>query len=201
MIKIYGNPRSSAGRCFVLLEELGLPYEVVPLDMRAREHKSPEFLKLNPNGKVPVLVDDDFVIWESTAINHYLCEKYGPNLLGSGPQNKGLVQQWSTWSVGELQVPLLDCVMELYFKPEGERDMGWVDRRRRDALPLLTILDRAIGSKSFLVGQEFSVADINVASVMNLALMFGVPLDGTPNLQRWLNAIKDRPSFRKFGEK
>lgn len=201
MLKIYGSPRSSAGRCFVLLEELGLKYEVVPLDMRAREHKSPDFMKLNPNGKVPVLVDGDFVIWESVAINAYLCEKYAPNLLGMGPRNKGLVQQWSTWSVVELQPPLIDCLIQLMFVPDEKRDMSLVDRQRKKAKPFLAVLDREIGSKTYLVGQQFSVADINVASVANLALGVGVDLGGFPNLTRWLAAIKDRPSFRKFGEK
>lgn len=198
MIKIYGSPRSSAGRCFVLLEELGLKYETVAIDMRAREHKSPDFLKLNPNGKVPVLKDGDFVVWESVAINHYLCEKYRPSLLGTGPENRALVQQWNVWSVVECQPPLIDMLIQLIFVPEERRDMALVERSRKKALPLLEVLDKGIGNKTYLVGEEFTVADINAASVANLALAFGLPLP--PNLSRWMTMMKSRPSFQKFAE-
>jgi len=200
MIKIWGIPQSSAGRCFVLLEELGLPYEVQPLDMRAKAHKSPEFLKLNPNGKVPVLMDGDFTIWESVAINHYLCEKHRPSLLGTGPMMKGLVQQWNVWAVVELQPPLIEMLIQLVFVPEERRDMALVEKSRKEALPFLAVLDKGIGNKPYLAGEEFTVADINVASVVNVALALGINLDDKPNLMRWLKSVKSRPSFKKFSE-
>jgi glutathione S-transferase len=200
MLKIYGSPRSSAGRCFVMLEELGVPYEVMPMDMRARQHKSPEFLKLNPNGKVPVLLDGDFVIWESIAINHYLCEKYRPSLLGTGPQNRALIQQWNTWCMVDLQPPLIDMLIQLIFVPEERRDMALVERSRKKALPYLDVLEKGIGNKTYLVGEEFSVADINAGSVANLALALGISLGDKPNLSRWVKMLKSRPSFQKFAE-
>ncbi len=169
--------------------------------MRAKQHKSPEFLKLNPNGKVPVLTDGDFVIWESVAINHYLCEKYRPSLLGTGPENKGLVQQWSVWSMVDLQPPLIDCLIQLLFVPEERRDLTLIERSKKKAQPYLDVLDRAIGNKTYIVGEQFSVADINAASVANIALALGLPLGDKPNLMRWLTALKARPSFAKFGEK
>ncbi|MES2962695.1 MAG: glutathione S-transferase family protein [Bdellovibrionota bacterium] len=200
MLKIYGSPRSSAGRCFVLLEELGVPYEVAPMDMRARQHKSPEFLKLNPNGKVPVLVDEDFVVWESVAINHYLCEKYRPSLLGSGPRTRALVQQWSVWSMVECQPPLIDMLIQLLFVPEERRDYALIERSRKKALPFLDVLDKGIGNKTYLVGHELTVADFNVGSVANLALALGISLGDKPNVMRWVSMLKERPSFKKFAE-
>lgn len=200
MIKIYGSPRSSAGRCFVLLEELGVPYEVAPLDMRAREHKSPEFLKLNPNGKVPVLVDGDFVIWESIAINHYLCEKYRPSLLGNGPRVRGQVQQWSVWAMVDFQPPLIDMLIQLVFVPEERRDMALVERSRKKVPGLMQILEKGIGNKTYAVGQELTVADFNLASVVNVAVALGMPLDSTPNVKRWFAMMKSRPSFQKFAD-
>ena len=80
MVEIYGSPRSSASRCFIVLEELGIPYKAMPIDMSNREHRSDAYLLLNPNGKIPCVNDDGFVIWESLAINHYLVEKYKPAL-------------------------------------------------------------------------------------------------------------------------
>src|SRR3989344_9118391 len=123
MIKIYGAPRSSAGRCFWLLEELALPYQAMPVDMRNKEHKSEAFLKLNPNGKVPALVDGDVVLWESIAINHYLADKYRPELLGKTPVERGLEQQWSTWSMVDLQPPLVDLIIQMVLTTEEKRNV------------------------------------------------------------------------------
>ncbi|MCB0362836.1 MAG: glutathione S-transferase [Bdellovibrionales bacterium] len=112
MVAIYGSPRSSSGRCFWCLEEIGIEYENKPINFREKQHKSPEYLKLNPNGKVPVLVDGDFVIWESLAINFYLAEAYKPQLLGSDIQHRGLVHQWSIWALADLQPPLIEAFIQ-----------------------------------------------------------------------------------------
>src|SRR5687767_5881522 len=112
MIKIYGSPHSSGGRCYWTLEELGLSYERVKIDMRSKEHKSPSYLNLNPNGKVPVMVDDDFVLWESAAINSYLAEKHRPELLGRTLQERALVQQWTLWAMVDLQPPHVDLLIQ-----------------------------------------------------------------------------------------
>ena len=90
MIMLYGSVRSSAARCYWCLEEIGVAYKGVPVDMKANEHKSENFLKINPNGKVPALVDDQIQLFESMAINFYLAEKYKPSLLGSSIAEKAL---------------------------------------------------------------------------------------------------------------
>lgn len=132
MIQIYGSPRTSAGRCYLLLEELGISYQEVPIDMMGKkEHKGEAFLKLNPNGKVPCLVDDGFVLWESLAINSYLTEKYNPALLGSNLQEKALVQQWSIWALGDLQAPMVDILIQLFFVPEEKRDQTLIKKVKK----------------------------------------------------------------------
>lgn len=199
MIKIYGSPRSSSGRCYLMLEEIGVPYKAVPLDMmEKREHKSEAYLKLNPNGKVPCLIDEDFVIWESMAINFYLAEKYKPELLGKTPQEKGHVLQWSTWSQVELQPPMVDILIQMWFTPEDKRNMSIVSQAQDKIPPMMQILDKALAGKSYLVGEKFTLADINVSSVVNIALGLKFPLDGYENINFWMNRIKERPSFQKF---
>lgn len=200
MIQIYGSPRSSAGRCFLLLEELGLPYQHMPLDMSKKEHKSPDFLKLNPNGKVPCLVDDGFVIWESLAINSYLAEKHRPELLGKTPQEKGLIQQWSLWALLELQAPMVDILIQMFFVPEERRDQAHIAKSREKIGPALTILDKALAHKKYLVGERLTLADINMASVVNIAPSLQIPLEGHANVLSWYGAMKDRPAFQKFVE-
>lgn len=200
MLKIYGVPRSSSGRCFVMLEELGLPYENVPLDMRTKEHKSEAFLKLNPNGKVPVLVDGDFVIWESTAINSYLADKHKPELLGKTPAERGAQQQWSTWAMVDLQPPLVEILIQMVFVPEEKRSMAVIEKAREKVPPMLAILDQALTGKDYILGTEVSVADFNLASVVNIAQTFEFDFKPYPAVSAWLERMLSRPSFQKVGE-
>lgn len=198
MIYIYGSPKSSSGRVYWMLEELGLSYEAVKLNMRDKEHKSAAFLKLNPNGKIPCLKDGDFVIWESTAINHYLADKYSPALLGSSPENRGLVQQWSIWSMLELQKPLIDIFIQKIFVPEDKRDYGLIEKNEKICLPLLSILDSELESKKYIVGESFTVADLNLATVVRIASAIQMDISTFKNIQVWLSGLMDRPAFQKY---
>jgi glutathione S-transferase len=181
------------------MEELGVPYEVMPLDMMTkREHKSEEFLKLNPNGKVPCLVDGDFVLWESLAINHYLCEKFKPALLGTTLEEKALVQQWSIWALGDLQEPLVEILIQMVFMPAEKRDMAVVEKARARVPGLLTILDKGLAGHSQVVRDTFTVADLNLVSVVGLALNLGFDLAAYPNIGKWFATIKERPSVKKY---
>jgi glutathione S-transferase len=201
MIQIYGSPRSSAGRCFLMLEECGLPYEVMPLDMMGKkEHKSEQFLKLNPNGKVPCLVDNGFVLWESAAIVHYLAEKCKPSMLGTTPQDKALVNQWSFWSMTEAQPPLVDILIQRVFVPEGKRDLALIARREQQVPVLFEVLEKALTKKKYLVGESYSVADVMVGSVMNFAMGLQLDLSQYPNIKSWLTEMKSRPAWMKFAE-
>jgi glutathione S-transferase len=200
MVKIYGVPRSSSGRCFLILEELGIPYENPPLDMRNKEHKSEAFLKLNPNGKVPVLVDGDFVIWESIAINNYLCDKHKPELLGRTPEERGRQQQWSTWAMVDFQPPLVEIIVQMLFTPEEKRSMAAVERAREKVPPMLKILDQALAGKDYILGKSISVADFNLASVVNIAYGFEFDMKPYAAIAAWMEKMRSRPSFKKVAE-
>lgn len=199
-VKIYGVPKSSSGRCFMMLEELGIPYENPPLDMRAKEHKSESFLKLNPNGKVPVLIDGDFVIWESIAINSYLADKHKPELLGKTPTERGVQQQWSTWAMVDLQPPLVEILVQMIFTPEEKRNMTAVEKAREKVPGMLAILETALKGKDYVLGKDISVADFNLASVVSLAQMFEFDFKPYPAVSAWLKRMGERPSFKKVME-
>lgn len=201
MIQIYGSARSSAGRCFVMLEECGLHYEVMPLDMMVkREHKSEDFLKLNPNGKVPCMVDDGFVLWESAAIVQYLAEKHKPEMMGANLTEKALVQQWAFWTMTEAQPPMVDILVQKLFVPEGKKDLALIARREQQIPGLLEVLEKSLTGKKYLVGNKYSVADLMAASAANIAL--GLQLDMTqfPNIKAWLSEIKSRPAWVKLAQ-
>ena len=199
-ISIYGSPMTSARRCYWALEELGLSYRRLTLDVCRKEHRDASFLKLNPNGKGPCLTDGDFAIWESMAINHYLCEKYGrasDSWLGRTHEESGVIQQWSFWAISELQKPLMDMLVQMHLVPEGRRDMVLCERSKRTALPMLQILDGALADRLYLAGDRFTLADINVASVGAMNLMCGNDLSKLPRLNAWLKACIDRPAYQR----
>ncbi len=195
MLVIYGSYASSAGRCFWLLEELGIPYEQKILNFTEKEHKSSEYLTLNPNGKVPTLVDDDFVLWESFAINNYLVEKYRPELFGFTLQERALVHQWTYWSQAHVQPYFTDILMT---KRYGSSDEKIIADAETKVAPFLKIFDDYMNEKEYVVGGRFTLADINVGSVMNLGRSLEVDFDNYPNIERWLNKLKSRPAYQKF---
>lgn len=200
MIKIYGSPRSSAGRVYWMLEEAGVAYERVPLDMSKKEHKSAEYCKLNPNGKVPCLRDGEFTIWESMAINTYLAAKYKKDLMGTTPEEMGLVQQWSYWSILDLQKPAIDWFIQAVFVPEERRDAAVIEKAKAALPPLFQILDNALSKASFLAGNHFTIADLNVATVVNIVGPLGFSYEPYKNVQKWLSAVKDRPAYQKYAQ-
>jgi glutathione S-transferase len=200
MIQIYGPAGSSAGRCFWALEEIGMPYEAVPVNMGAKEHKKPEFLRMNPNGKVPVLKDGDYVLWESMAINFYLAEKYKPALLGADLHEKADILKWSFWALAEYQKPIIDAFIQKVFVPEAHRDHGIIAKSLEKVAPLNQLLDQHLQGRTYMVGTSFSLADINVASVAKLCPMIGANLAKFPAIQNWVNRLMERPAALKVSE-
>ncbi len=198
MISLYGSPRSSAGRCFWCLEEVGVPYQCVAIDMKNKEHKSASFLKINPNGKVPVLVDGDMQLFESMAINFYLAEKYKPSLLGTSIAEKALNYQWSFWAIAELQDPMIQILIQKLFVPEAQRDHKVIEKNFSLLPALFKVLEEGVAQRKYLAGNEFTLADINVASVAQLAPMIEFDLSPFPSVRQWLAVLSDRPAAKKI---
>lgn len=200
MLNIYGSPRTSSGRCFWTLEEVGAPYEPKTLSFEKGEHKSPEYLKINPNGKVPALTDGDTTIWESMAINFYLANNYKPELTGTTPAEKGLVQQWSFWAQGELQPPLIEIFIQMVFVPEDKKDPEVIRKAQEKIPPLLEVLNKALDGKDYLAGPEFTLADLNTTSVVSILPRIGVDLTPYTNITNWLKRVGERPAYKRYQE-
>jgi glutathione S-transferase len=198
MITLYGSPKSSAGRCIWALEEAGVAFTLKEIDMRAKEHKSPEFLKINPNGKVPALTDGDVTLFESMAINHYIAEAYKKDLLGNTPAEKGLVSQWSFWASSELQGPIIEIFIQKFFMPADKRDDKVVEENLKILPELFTVLNNSLQNKKYLVGNQFTLADLNVASVAGITHAIGFDMSAYSNINSWMGAISDRPAFQKY---
>lgn len=200
MITLYGPARTSAGRCLWCLEETGVAYENKNVDMRAKEHKSEAFLKLNPNGKVPVMVDGDVTLFESMAINFYLADKYKPELLGLTPEDRALSYQWSFWASSELQDPIIQIFIQKVFMPEEKRSQAVIDENLAKLPGFFEVLDNALASKTYLNGKTFTLADLNTHTVVSIAPHTGFDLSKYKNVDAWMKAISDRPAYQAYSK-
>jgi glutathione S-transferase len=197
MVEIYGSPRSSAGRCYWALEEAGVAYERVDVSFSDKEHQSEAYKALNPNGKVPVFVDGDLVLWESLAINRYIVGTYRPELLGSTNAERALTNQWSIWSQTTLQPPVIGLFIQLVFVPEPRRDEAAMDGYRAKIGPLNALLDTHLSATGQMVGDQFTIADLEVASVARLNPRLGIDIAEHEHLTAWLDRTLARPASQR----
>jgi glutathione S-transferase len=179
-----------------MLEELGVPYENKKVTFLGGS-RAPEFLRLNPNGHIPVLEDGDLVIWESLAINLYLARKYGKGLWPKTVEDEGRAFQWSVWAMTELEEPLLTALLHRGFLPEDQRDPKKADDAAERFKTPLAVLDGALAGKPYLLGDAFSVADLNVAAVLSWSVLARLDLGKAPEAQAWLGRCTGRPAFER----
>jgi len=197
MIKLYGIRQSRAIRSLWALEELGLQYEHVPTNFTT-DAKKPEYLAINPNGRIPALVDGDVTLFESMAINLYLAKKYDTKgLYPKAAADEARAIQWSFWAMTETEQALLQVLMNRVFLPEPQRDEAAALAGVEKLAQPLRVLDGALAGKKYLLGDGFTIADLNVASVMAWALFVKLDMAKTPNVGRWLGECCGRPSFAR----
>jgi glutathione S-transferase len=199
MIQLYGNPRSRAIRCLWMLEEMGQPHELV--EKSTSELQTPEYLQLNPNARIPTLVDDGVVIWESMAINLYLAQKYPGPMHSADPTTLGLAAQWSFWAMLELEGLLLDLLNHRAVLPEFARDPSNAERDELLLRKPLAVLNKTLSEREHLVGGNFSVTDLNVASILAWGKMARLNLSDFPGVSRWLNRCLARPAYNRVRDR
>ncbi|WP_066384034.1 MULTISPECIES: glutathione S-transferase family protein [unclassified Anabaena] len=179
MLKLYGGSRSRATIVQWYLEELTVPYEFVLLDMQAGEHRQPEYLKINPIGKVPTIVDGDFQLWESGAILLYLADKY--DQATRSPEERAIIYQWVLFANSTLGTGIFI---------EANRE--------RETPRLLTPLNEIFEKQPFLLGDEFSVADVAVGSMLAyIPLMLKLDLSAYPAVEKYIQRMTARPAYQK----
>ena len=198
MLKLYGGALSRASIVQWYLEELQVPYEYVQLDMQAEAHKQPEFLAINPMGRVPAIVDGDFQLWESGAILLYLAEKYGG--ISSDLEQRTILTQWVLFGNSTLSSAIL-----------VKENMA------REAPGLLSAIDQILAHQPYLLGDRFSVADVAVGSILayipimlkldvsaypevvneTKQLMSKLDLNTYPAVLNYIKQLSSRPAFQK----
>ena len=194
MLRIYGSARSRGVRTLWMAEELGVKYEHIDLAPRSPGTRTPEYLALNPNARVPTIDDDGFVLSESMAINLYLAKKHG-KLYPSDAKNDALAWQWSFWEVDRLDRQITVYANHAMVLPEAERNAATAKAAWDEIAPALDVLEIALKQSAWLAGSEFSVADLNVAAAMYRALAFD--LAKWPTVNAWLHRCWDRPAGKR----
>jgi glutathione S-transferase len=196
MIELFTAATPNGWKASITLEELGLPYRVRRIDFDKREQKEPWYLKINPNGRIPTIVDHDndgFAVFESGAIMIYLAEKAG-RLLPKDVKGRSLVIQWLMFQMGGIG-PMMGQA-NVFYRYAPERIPYAIDRYQRECRRLFEVLDTRLADTEFLAG-DYSIADIASWSWVRGYKWSGVSLEGLPNLERWLLAIGERPAVKR----
>lgn len=201
MIKLYNAHFSpNTMRVRAVAYELGIDLEIIDVNTHQGENRTPAFLAMNPNGKVPTMVDGDFVLWESRAINNYLCRlKPEKNLYPADAKLSAQVDQWCYWQTVHLGPATQKVSFERVLKPvmgRGEPDENAIAQYLNDIDQFLPVLEAQLEGKPWVVG-ELTVADFTLASTFMLRDKANISLAGFENIQRWLNQIEARPSWQK----
>ncbi len=199
MIKLFGVPASRTARSLWMLAELGLDYENIPVHYTG-EAQTPEFLAINPNGRVPVLDDDGTVLFESLAINLYLAEKYGKGALWpESVEDHGRCYQWSLWAMTEVDGTGTDVILNRTTLVEAERDEAKAKAGEALLQRPLNVLDDTLAGRDYLLGSEFTVADLNVCSVVYVLGTLGrMDLSRFQNLEDWIDRCLSRSAHVKL---
>jgi glutathione S-transferase len=195
MLTLYGSSQGRPSRSLIALEELGLAYEQVPLKPWDNAADAERLAALNPNARVPVLDDDGLVVWESMAINLYLGDRYGGPLWPADARDRARLYQWSLWS--QTSIDVMARHRARFSKYPDVKAKGEAER-----LAALTILDGALVDRPYLLGEAFTLADVNVATTLAEPWEDGridgdldAAAHGLPGLADWLARCTSRPSW------
>jgi GSH-dependent disulfide-bond oxidoreductase len=197
MIDLYTAATPNGWKISIALEELGLPYTVHPLAFSTQEQKQEWFLKLNPNGRIPAIVDrgnDDFAIFESGAILIYLAEQTG-RLMPKDIKGRSRVIQWLMFQMAGIGPMMGQANVFLRYAPE--KIPYAIDRYQREVRRLFEVLERQLATHEYVAGEEYSIADIAHWSWISGYEWSGVNIDGLPQLARWMNMIGERPAVQR----
>jgi GST-like protein len=196
MIDLYTAATPNGHKVSIVLEELGLPYTVHALSFDKKEQKSADFLKINPNGRIPAIVDranGDFAVFESGAILIYLAELSG-KLLPEDPNGRSVVLQWLMFQMGGIGP--MQGQANVFFRYFPEKLQGAIDRYQHETRRLYEVLDTRLQDVEFL-GGDYSIADIATFPWVRGHEWSGVEVDGLPALQRWMVTMEARPAVQR----
>lgn len=210
MLTIYGVYRSRASRTIWLAHELGIPFRHVPVMQRYRlkdpvpagilHTKSPEFMRINPNGHIPSIDDDGLVLHESLAINLYLARKHGGPLAPATIAEEGQIDMWTLWAATEVEPQAINVLYHRVGNVTVIKDPKVADQAVEALRPPFAVLEKAV-TGGYLVGGRFTLADLNAAEIVRYALPAPELFEAFPGVKAWLDACRARPAYQAMWSK
>ena len=195
-VKIYGMARTRAFRALWVAMELGIDYEHIPVEIGDAGARTPEFLAINPNGRLPAIVDGGFVLVELLAITLYLAKKHATGTLYPATiEAEAKAWQWTLWALTEVDRGVNIWSLHAIRLPPAERNAAKLAEALQVIAAPFKVLDEAVSKQPYLLGNDFTVADLNVAAVISRAIE--MDLSATPHLKIWLERCLERPAARK----
>ncbi|MEP1352399.1 MAG: glutathione S-transferase family protein [Tateyamaria sp.] len=195
-MKVYFAPQSRAVRTVWLLEEIGKPYELVNFTLGQKEMRGPDYTAINPNGRVPTVVDGDSTISESTAIAQYLAAKYAPGLApGPKAQNFAEYLQWLHYAEGMIMPPINNYVVETILLPPERRNEEIAMRALKLLNRTLVAVEQHMDGRDFLAG-DFTIADTITGHAVIMSRRLGAEFANLPNLSSYADRLEGRPAFQ-----
>jgi glutathione S-transferase len=193
-LRIYGIPKSRAFRVLWIAQELGLPYENFPVDFSARE-RPPELLAANPMGRIPAIDDDGFTLFESLAITLYLAKKHSPGrLYPAALEDEARCWQWSLWGANEVELPAVDVVKHRHVLEADKRDDAVAQAALARLARPIAVLEAHLAKRAFMLGEGFTIADLNVASLLYTSWFYKADIGLGPATRAWLDRVFARPA-------
>ncbi|HLS87870.1 MAG TPA: glutathione S-transferase family protein [Burkholderiales bacterium] len=198
MLRIWGRPNSvNVKKVLWAAEELGLAYERIDAGMQFGVVNTPEYRRLNPNGLVPTLEDDGFVLWESHAIVRYLAARHGAGTLWpEDARARADAERWMEWAYG-FQAPFRTVFWGLVRTPPEKRDMKAIDEARLKCAELLAVPDETLQKRAYLGGESFTIGDIPLGCHVQLWMRLPIERPRQPGLTQWFERLCARPAYRK----
>lgn len=198
MIKLYGNPYSRANRVRWALEASGTKFDEETLKLGPDGTGSQRYRSINPNGLVPAIDDDGFILFESIPICLYIAKKYAPDTLYvDSIEDEALVMQWSVWAMTKLERHNETASLHVTWYSESKRDASIATEEKAQVTRSLSILENAIKDSGFLVASRFTIADLIVCEVLTALVHSKISLDDFPNVKRYLRSNLSQPSAQK----
>jgi GST-like protein len=197
MIDLYTAPTPNGWKASIMLEELGLPYDVRPIRLQEGEQHEPWYLKINPNGRIPAIVDrdeGDFAVFESGAILIYLAEKTGSALLPADRRRRSQVMQWLMFQMGG--VGPMQGQANVFFRYAPEKIDYAIQRYQQETHRLYAVLNGQLADREYLVG-DYSIADVATWPWVRIHPWSGVEIDDLPHVRRWLDTVAARPAVQR----
>ncbi len=198
-LKLYYSPKTRSTRPRWLLEEMGIPYDLIRINLAEKQQKSAAYFAIQPHGWVPALEDDGTVIFESAAVMGYLADKFPEKKMAPalGTKERALYWQWMMYGVATLEVPIMIYFGQTVHTPEVNRTKQIVEDSLNRFRASAEVLSSALTGKSFLVADTLSAADVLIGSLLFFAKALKMPLADYPVLVAYTEALKARPAFKK----